>query len=237
MIIDNNNNPWFKAKDIADILEYIDTSQTIRKNIDEDEKLPYYKISKGGVSQTGMINIKPHTIFINESGLYSLIFNSKKEDAKKFKKWVTSEVLPSIRKTGEYKLKQQLYEKTEKIEDLNNKIEIMKSDVVPRTQNSKLINYFILIKLNDNQCQFTYYVIRCQVAYLKTALNKVKLKHQNCEELLRLYDPNSINFYNRIKEEFISELKFHGNYFRLHDLKYNEEELLKDIKTKYELRY
>lgn len=184
-----------------------------------------------------MINIQPHTIFINESGLYSLIFNSKKEDAKKFKKWVTSEVLPSIRKTGEYKLKQQLYEKTEKIEDLNNKIEIMKSDVVPRTQNSKLINYFILIKLNDNQCQFTYYVIRCQVAYLKTALNKVKLKHQNCEELLRLYDPNSINFYNRIKEEFISELKFHGNYFRLHDLKYNEEELLKDIKTKYELRY
>lgn len=86
-----NDEPWFVAKQIAEILEYSDTEAMTRK-LEEDEVQNLQIVGFG----TRGANV------INESGLYSAILTSKKPAAKPFKKWVTSEVLPSIRKTGQY---------------------------------------------------------------------------------------------------------------------------------------
>ncbi len=83
---------WFVAKDVADVLGYRDTHNMVRF-LDEDEK-DTHQVSTLGGNQTMKV--------INESGLYSAILKSKKPQAKAFKKWVTSEVLPSIRKHGAY---------------------------------------------------------------------------------------------------------------------------------------
>lgn len=92
VIADAKGEPWFLAKDIAAILEYRD-APTMTRNLDDDEKLLHTMCVAG---QNREVSI------INESGLYSSIMGSRKPEAKKFKKWVTSEVLPSIRKTGGY---------------------------------------------------------------------------------------------------------------------------------------
>lgn len=96
------NEPWFVGKDVATALGYADTKQAIRTNVHEDDKKHLSKSDFGGcTSTTPEINNFGATV-INESGVYALIFGSKLEKAKKFKHWVTSEVLPSIRKHGAY---------------------------------------------------------------------------------------------------------------------------------------
>ena len=93
--IDKQQIIWFRGKDVAEILGYKDTNQAVRKHVDnEDQK-------SCPVETTGQVR---WIIFINESGFYSLVLSSKLETAKKFKLWITSEVLPSIRKYGQYKL-------------------------------------------------------------------------------------------------------------------------------------
>ncbi len=87
------NDPWFVGKDIATILGYAKTADAVRKHIDKEDKGVFVLETPGGK--------QPVTI-INESGLYSLILSSKMPDAKVFKRWVTSEVLPAIRKHGAY---------------------------------------------------------------------------------------------------------------------------------------
>ena len=88
-----NGETWFIGKEVADILEYANTAKAIRDHVDEEDKLTERIVLSGQNREV---------IFINESGLYSLILSSKLPNAKKFKKWVTSEVLPSIRKNGGY---------------------------------------------------------------------------------------------------------------------------------------
>jgi prophage antirepressor-like protein len=100
--IDKKQNIYFKGVEIAKILGYIDTDQAIRKHVDEEDKKKFCEINP--VKTTGLNWGSKNIYYINESGLYSLIFNSKLESAKKFKRWVTSEVLPSIRKFGYYKM-------------------------------------------------------------------------------------------------------------------------------------
>ena len=96
--IDKNQNIYFIGKDVAKILGYQDTNQAIRKHVDEEDR-KYFPVETMGYSKQG----RPPVIII-ESGFYSLVLSSKLESAKKFKRWVTSEVLPSIRKFGYYKL-------------------------------------------------------------------------------------------------------------------------------------
>lgn len=84
-----DNEPWFAGIDVSNSLGYQNGSRDINRHVDEDDRCK------------AMISNK-ETIIINESGLYSLIMGSKLPEAKKFKKWVTSEVLPSIRKNGGY---------------------------------------------------------------------------------------------------------------------------------------
>ena len=88
-VLEIENEPWFVAKDVCDILELSDPSVAL-KNLDEDERT---KLNLGRQGNTNLIN---------ESGLYALVVRSRKPEAKKFRKWITSEVLPSIRKHGVY---------------------------------------------------------------------------------------------------------------------------------------
>lgn len=88
-----DNEPWFVGKDIADILGYQNGSRDIQRHVDDEDKLTH-RISASGQMRD--------VILINESGVYALIFGSKLDKAKAFKHWVTSEVLPQIRQTGQY---------------------------------------------------------------------------------------------------------------------------------------
>lgn len=87
--------PYFVGKDVAEVLGYSNTRDTLAKRVDDDDKLD-------GVAICDSIGRKQTPVLINESGLYSLILSSKLPTAKKFKRWVTSEVLPAIRKHGIY---------------------------------------------------------------------------------------------------------------------------------------
>jgi prophage antirepressor-like protein len=90
IILDDNNRAWFKGCDVASILGYNDKNQAIKKNVEMEDKMKLNEL----VGRLGDAppNSQPHTIFINESGLYSLILSSKMKNANKFIRWVTKEV-------------------------------------------------------------------------------------------------------------------------------------------------
>lgn len=92
-----NDEPWFVGKDVAKALGYADTFGALKKHVMGEDKLNCQIDSSGQ---------KRDMTCVNESGLYSLIFGSKLESAQKFKRWVTSEVLPALRKTGQYQVKE-----------------------------------------------------------------------------------------------------------------------------------
>lgn len=93
VLTDENGDPWFVAKDVCQILDIQNPSDTLSKILDEDEKGIDTIYTPGGPQDM---------LIISESGLYALVFRSRKPEAKAFSKWVRSEVLPSLRKTGTY---------------------------------------------------------------------------------------------------------------------------------------
>jgi prophage antirepressor-like protein len=96
-VIEEHEQVWFVGKDVASILGYSQTAKAIREHVDEEDK---------GVSVLDTPGGKQQMTIVNESGLYSLVLSSKLPTAKKFKHWVTSEVLPAIRKHGGYSAQQ-----------------------------------------------------------------------------------------------------------------------------------
>lgn len=88
-----DDEPWFVGKDVAEALGYSNTRDALTKRVDNEDK---------GVAKCDTLGGTQDLTVINESGLYSLVLSSKLASAKRFKRWVTSEVLPSIRKTGSY---------------------------------------------------------------------------------------------------------------------------------------
>ena len=140
--VEVDGEPWFVGKDIAQALWYNDTDQALRKHVDDEDKLTRRFDGSGqGRSMTT----------INESGLYSLVLSSKLPGAKKFKRWVTSEVLPTIRKTGGYQLPKDypsalraLADTTEKLlaaetENEANKPKVLFADAVSTAKTSILV--------------------------------------------------------------------------------------------------
>ena len=118
-----DENPWFVAKDLCDYLELSDVRRAVEP-LDDDEKL------SGEILQSGQ---KRSMWLVNESGMYALVIRSNKPKAREFRKWITNEVLPSLRKTGRYELKR-------------------KSEVVRRTRgervNAEILNLLWLIGEN-----------------------------------------------------------------------------------------
>ncbi len=101
--VDMAGEPWLVGKDVAEALGYQNTSKALFDHVDPEDKL-----QGDGVTIRDPIGREQHPVIINESGLYSLVLGSKLPGAKKFKRWVTSEVLPSIRKTGGYRMPQSI---------------------------------------------------------------------------------------------------------------------------------
>ena len=107
-VIKCRDDIWFKAKQVATLLGSLDLGQSIRQNVDPEDRISLEKLI--GKGEGGRItpppplvsNFQGSTLYLNESGLYSLIFGSKLESAKAFKRWVTKDVLPSIQKKGRY---------------------------------------------------------------------------------------------------------------------------------------
>lgn len=89
-----NNEPWLVGKDVAEILQYKEAHKAITRHVDEDDRMKYPVTDELGRTQDVWV--------INESGLYSLVLCSQMKEAKRFKRWITKEVLPSIRKHGAY---------------------------------------------------------------------------------------------------------------------------------------
>lgn len=96
-----NSEPWFVGKDVADVLGYSNSRKALNDHVDAEDKevLTSRNVTLENIPNRGIT-------VVNESGLYSLILSSKLPSAKKFKRWVTSEVLPALRKTGQYQVKE-----------------------------------------------------------------------------------------------------------------------------------
>ncbi|HHR8091198.1 TPA: BRO family protein, partial [Staphylococcus aureus] len=128
-----DGEPYFIGKDVADILGYANGRDALSKHVDAEDKL---------TSQIATAGQNRNVTIINESGLYSLIFSSKLENAKRFKRWVTSEVLPTLRKTGAYQVPsdpmQALRLMFEATEQTKQEIKNVKDDVIVLKENQKL---------------------------------------------------------------------------------------------------
>ena len=158
-VIEIDNEPWFVGKDVAEALGYTNPQKAIRDHVDErDKKMGERNVTPPIIDSLGR---EQYPIVINESALYALTFGSKLEKAKEFKHWVTSEILPSIRKHGAYatgktlekiinspefgiKLLQSLQEERRKKEEAERIIELQKpkvlfADAVATSQSSCLI--------------------------------------------------------------------------------------------------
>ena len=227
MLIDKDNNPWFKGKDIAKILEYENSNEALKYHVKDKYKVQLNEIKKG----SNLLPSHPHTIFINEAGLYQLIMKSKMNKADEFQDWVFEEVLPSIRKYGIYKInneleikyKENLAIKDKEIESKDKIINKKKHDIVCKQFDSKKLHEFVLINKN-HLWEYQYYVIRAQRKESIIRLKELKHVYPEYEILLRFSDPNSINLYNQIKESI--NVIHHGNHFQSN---LNESELISEI--------
>jgi prophage antirepressor-like protein len=103
-VIIRNGEPWFVAKDVCDILDIKNSRDVVAKTLDDDEKGVDTIYTPGGNQEMSIVS---------ESGLYNLIFQSRKPVARLFRRWVTHEVLPAIRKTGRYVTPKKTYTKAE----------------------------------------------------------------------------------------------------------------------------
>ena len=103
-IIKKDDDIWFRAKTVANILKYSNQRKAIIDHVDPEDKSLLKEINIGSNDSLPLTWNDENSIYINESGLYSLILRSDMDNAKKFKRWITKEVLPSIRKNGRYEL-------------------------------------------------------------------------------------------------------------------------------------
>lgn len=122
-----NGEPWFVGKDVAVALGYSNHRDALYKHVDSEDK---------GESRIATPSGEQTMTIINESGMYSLIFGSKLESAKRFKHWVTSEVLPAIRKTGHYETQQ--YKQQAKQRDLTKDDYIKAASIISGCRNERL---------------------------------------------------------------------------------------------------
>lgn len=120
--VELNGEPWFVGKDVAKALGYKDTINALKSHVDAEDKKRGWQITTPSGAQEMTI--------INESGLYSLILSSKLPGAKRFKRWVTAEVLPAIRKTGAYATPEAIQKAVTSPETISCLVAVLK-DVMP----------------------------------------------------------------------------------------------------------
>jgi prophage antirepressor-like protein len=170
-----SDNPWFKAKDICNCLNYKNSSDICKKHVDPEDMCRFETKNKVLSDRYTLPNEQPNATLINESGLYSLILRSNKPNSKKFKRWVTSVVLPSLRKHGTYKMAILTPEQKEKLNIENFK---------------NLLSFFQELGIDSRDKLF-----------LKDyAMNKLILKNGNNRELTLISKQYSVS--RRLDEKF-----------------------------------
>lgn len=235
-----NGEPWFVGKDVATALDYKNSSKALKDNVDEEDK---------GITKVTTSGGKQNVVIINESGLYALVFGCKLEKAKKFKHWVTSEVLPTLRKTGSYSMPQTNGEKIKLIaqgyEELDNRVTEIddrvktledRLNVVGAFDNEKYLNQIrgathsrvaILTKDPTNKVLWTHYFYTAIYGLLKKIYEVSTIKSipvsatESAIGLIEHWTPSDAYLENRINK-MKSEM---------------EENLLPDKKTIAFLQY
>ncbi len=222
VLFDKHGNPLWKAKDVAEVVGFKNTDEAVRYHVFEEDKAQI----KDFDDPREIRGLHPNTIFINESGLYALVFGSRLPRARAFKHWVTSEVLPAIRKHGEYKLKQlhkDIFDRDSMILSLNDQIQSLKLNRVDLPANNKKQPQFVLINKNS-AAEFPYYVLRIQRANREVKIKKVLAFCPEAEVILSLDVSNSIILYNKLKESGL--ITYDGNHFYTH---LSESDLITEI--------
>ncbi len=185
-VVGTNDDPWFCGRDIAIILGYKDIINSLKEHVDREDKNNLESISKVVVNHHHLNKNDLKTIYINESGLYSLILRSKLEKAKEFKRWITSEVLPSIRKQGQYVLQNQLNEQFKiKEKEFNEQLKIKEKQLErEKIKNMNIQTFINNVKLREKN---EYIYIATTSTYAK--FNQFKLGSSiRLEHRLRSYN-------------------------------------------------
>lgn len=205
---------WFVGKDVAEILGYSNTPKAIRDHVDSDDKLTERFVLSGQNREA---------IVINESGLYSLIFGSKLRSAKTFKHWVTSEVLPSLRKTGTYNT--QAFEEL-KTEVTNLKEELEKNKLPKKTYSPWFGRMHPKYKLIEDSLGITRGALYREI--LKELTNRYGLDtyqieqdylYENCLDKCYPLDPyQCVSQYRNMIEDIINEYLINNNLVNKDDI-------------------
>ena len=186
-----DGEPWFVGKDIAKALEYKNPERELRKKVDERDKGVTKMVTPGG---------EQDIIIINESGFYSLVLLSKNAKAKEFKYWVTSEVLPSIRKTGAYHLSpaQQIAQMRE--ERLRGKLSLEREKEKNRLDKERFA--YLRELRNTTKDEYERRVIFCEMATIAAGRPILPLKENSktysAEEIGKMVGGITANMVGRI---------------------------------------
>lgn len=234
--VDQQDNPWFKAKEVAAFLGYKWEAQAISNNVSSFNKRSWNDLwsrSTGPYPETPS-NWQPNTIFINEPGLYQLMMRSKLPGMENFQNWVTSDVLPSIRKTGQYSIAppdtnnqlipfnvfismltqkdEQLAKKDEQLDkslkitqQLADKVTQMMKYVAKQPSNVENAHVLRVYHTGEHDGKHLYRGIRRQQKYMKGYKAK-----ENEHLIFNETSANPISAFNRVKD-FIGEYKCTGN--------------------------
>ena len=195
-----NNEPYFVGKDVAEVLGYANSKDAIQKHVDDEDKQIIQR------SQFATLEIPNRGLtIINESGLYSLILSSKLSTAKKFKRWVTSEVLPNIRKHGNYIVNSQPIELGNQMLNLAQGTQIMAQVVQGMLGTVNNLQVFVQdsIQAKDKQIDDIANLVgiksknRCDLIQLvkNTLIKKYNLSHIN----------SSMEIYKKAKSKIFKE--------------------------------
>lgn len=185
--IDDAGQIWFVAKDVCDVLE-IENNRTALLRLDENEKtdVVFLDVNKNGVKQNRRMNI------INESGMYTLVLTSRKPQAKDFKRWLTTEVIPSIRKNGGYIYNQELLKEKEN-KELSNMVDALSLIVEKK-----------VIKNADLTKSVTKYKKRWhELVSEKNELKDINKKQKKNIKALNEYAANQEDMYESLYKDFV----------------------------------
>lgn len=160
-----DGEPWLVGKDVAEILGYQNASKALADHVDDEDKLDSKTLSELNNESLSSLGQRGAWL-INESGVYSLIFGSKLPEAKKFKHWVTSEVLPTLRKTGEFKIpktplehilltQQALLQVNDKVDNIATDVKQLKDDANLTNQEYTYLNHMVKKCVEQSKMLFT----------------------------------------------------------------------------------
>lgn len=217
-ILDNQGEPWFCISDICRTLNLTNPSSVAEK-LDEDER------SKFNLGRQGLSN------FTNESGIYKILLRSDKEETKPFQKWVTSEVLPSIRKTGNYSLIQNKENKELKLQEDKLILEKEKLELKKQIENRLKIKEDLkrLEKLKESLAKYgedKIQIIDSKIAEINGLPNLIPLPNiqkekltfsatEICKKLKDLYGIEiSVQKFGKLSNENNLKIEKYGEYFR-----------------------